>query len=118
MARGAAYRRVFRKIYKRLVLARDKRVAKKRKWAATKMQGMYRIFKAFRITAVKKREFEDREVKRRQLEELENKLESIHSGHMTDLLAIRIQGGSRVHLAKRLTNIYNSLICAKLYISQ
>lgn len=100
LGRGYNGRKRVRKMYKRLVQARDKRMRIKRNNAAVKIQGMGRIRKAKNIARTKRIEYMEREKKRKQLEELEGKLEAIHSQHMDDLLAIRVQKGARQKLAK------------------
>lgn len=101
LARGYICRQRIRKIYKKLVIARDKRIFQKKTKAATKMQGMYRQWKSRKIVHQKKLEFMERERKRKQMEELDARLDDIHSSHLNDLLAVRVQQGVRSKLARK-----------------
>jgi hypothetical protein len=101
LARGYIGRQRIRRIYKKLVKARDKRIFDRRSKAATKIQGMYRQWKARKIMKVKRLEHEERERKRRQMEELDASLDDIHSSHLNDLLAVRVQQGMRGRLARK-----------------
>lgn len=111
VGRGYNGRKKMRRILKRLIQARDKRIRIKRNNAAVTIQGMARIRKAKNICRLKRVEFMDREKKRKQLEEIESKLETIHTQHMDDLLAIRVQKGARQKLAKTYELfLYNSFL--------
>ena len=101
LARGYICRQRIRKIYKKLVIARERRVHQKKAKAATKVQGMYRQWKARKVVNKKKIEFMERERKRKQMDELDARLDDIHSSHLNDLLAVRVQQGVRVKLAKK-----------------
>lgn len=101
LARGYICRVRIRRIYKKLVRAREKRIFDKRTKASTKIQGLIRQRKAKKIVHQKRLEFEERERKRRQLEELDAKLDDIHSSHLNDLLAVRVQQGIRGKLARK-----------------
>jgi hypothetical protein len=101
LARGYIARQRIRRIYKKLVKAREKRIFDRRARAATKIQGMYRQWKARKVMKVKRLEHEERERKRRQMEELDASLDDIHSSHLNDLLAVRVQQGMRGRLARK-----------------
>mmetsp|Transcript_20794 Transcript_20794/g.29896 ORF Transcript_20794/g.29896 Transcript_20794/m.29896 type:complete len:1152 (-) Transcript_20794:76-3531(-) len=101
LARGASARTRVRRIYKRLVRARDKRIHEKRLRSAAMIQSIVRMRNARKIVNMKREQFLERERKRKQLEELDNKLDSIHSSHLNDLLALRVQQGMRGKLARK-----------------
>lgn len=100
-ARGYNCRGHIRKIHKRLVRARDKRLHERKMRAATKIQSMVRWRQSRKIVAEKRAQWAERERKRKQLEDLENRIEDIHSSHLSDLLAMRVQKGVRGKLAKK-----------------
>jgi hypothetical protein len=100
-ARGYICRQRIRRIYKKLVKAREKRIFDRRVKAATKIQGIARQKKAMKIVKKKRMEFEERERKRRQMEELDARLDDIHTSHLDDLLAVRVQQGIRGKLARK-----------------
>jgi uncharacterized membrane protein YcjF (UPF0283 family) len=99
-----------RKIYKRLVRAREKRIHERKVRAATKIQSMVRWRQSRKIIAEKKAQWAERERKRKQLEDLENRIDDIHSSHLNDLLAMRVQKGVRGKLGRKwvLLNINSS----------
>ena len=90
-----------RKIYKRLVRSRDKRIHERRVKAATKIQSKVRWRQSRKIVKEKKAQWEERERKRKQLEDLENRIEDIHSSHLNNLLAMRVQKGVRGKIGRK-----------------
>jgi hypothetical protein len=107
LARGYICRQRVRRIYKKLVKAREKRIFEKRSRAATRIQGMYRQWKARKIVNKKRAEYAERERKRKQMEELDARLDDIHSSHLNDLLAVRVQQGVRSKLARK--SVFDSI---------
>lgn len=101
LGRGYIDRKRVRKALPKLIKRRDKRIQQRRIKAATKIQSVARMRAGKKIAALKKIEFMERERKRKQLEELDAKIEDIHSSHMNDLLAIRVQTGMREKLARK-----------------
>ena len=71
LARGASARTRVRRIYKRLVRARDKRIHEKRLRSAAMIQSIVRMRNARKIVNMKREQFLERERKRKQLEELD-----------------------------------------------
>lgn len=100
-ARGYIGRQRIRRIYKKLVKAKEKRIYDRRVKAATKIQGIVRRKEAMKVVKKKRMEFEERDRKRRQMEELDARLDDIHSSHLDDLLAVRVQQGIRGKLARK-----------------
>ena len=87
--------------YKRLVRERDARRKKRRIKACIKIQGFARIIRANNAVVRRKAQIEEEERKKAELEELDNKIDGIHSDHMTDLMATRIETKARGLLGKK-----------------
>lgn len=87
--------------YKRLVRERDTRRKKRRIKACVKIQGFARIIRANNAVIRRKAQIEEEERKKAEMEDLENKIDGIHSDHMTDLMATRIETKARGLLGKK-----------------
>jgi hypothetical protein len=101
LARGVQDRGKVRKNYKRLVRNRDKTIKKRRERAAMKIQSVARRRQAMKIVKLRQAEFAVKEKKRKQLEELDAKLDDLHETHLNDLLALRVQQGVRGNQARK-----------------
>ena len=101
IARGMTGRGKVRNNYKRLVRNRDKTVKRRRERAAMKIQSIVRRRQAMKIVRLRQAEFAEKERKRKQLEELDNKLDDLHETHLNDLLALRVQQGVRGSQARK-----------------
>lgn len=101
IARGVEGRKKVRKNYKRLVRNRDKMILKRRERGAIKIQSIVRLKLAMRVVRMRQSAFEIQEKKRKQLEELDAKLDDLHETHLNDLLALRVQQGVRGSQARK-----------------
>lgn len=101
LARGVQGRQKVRKNYKRLVRNRDKTNLRRRERAAIKIQSIVRWRQAMKIVRARQAAFAVQEQKRKQLEELESKLDELHETHLNDLLALRVQQGVRGNQARK-----------------
>ncbi len=98
--RGILGRKWLRQNLKRLKRDKEKRRQLKRHKAAIEIQCMGRVWFARKKFAIKV--LEDEEIKKETavLEELENNLEQMHTDHLDDLMAARVQSGARKALAQ------------------
>jgi uncharacterized protein YjiS (DUF1127 family) len=101
LARGYNTRIYLRTIYKKLVKAREKRIFERKTKASVKIQTIVRMRQAWKHFYQKQEEFQQRERRRKQLEELDARLDDIHETHLNDLLAVRVQQGVRGKLARK-----------------
>lgn len=101
LVRGVQGRCKVRKIHKRLVRNREKVVKRKRETAALRIQAVARRLLAKKTVRIRQKEWEEREAKRKQLEELDTKLDGLHENHLNDLLVLRVQQGVRGNQARK-----------------
>ena len=100
-ARGMDGRENVRRNYKKLVRNRDRLIKKRRERAAVRIQSVARRRQSLKIVDARKAEFAEQEKKRKQLEELDAKLDDLHENHLNDLLALRVQQGVRGKQARK-----------------
>jgi hypothetical protein len=100
-ARGYNSRVHIRKIHKRLVRAREKRLHDRKMKAVVRIQSMVRWRQSRKIIIEKQAQCAERERKRKQLEDLDNRIDDLHSTHLNDLLALRVQKGVRGKLGRK-----------------
>lgn len=87
--------------YKRLVRERDARRKKRRLRACITVQGFARIIRAKNKVLKRIEQITEENKIKAQLEEIDNKIDGIHSDHMTDLMGMRIQSHARGMLGKQ-----------------
>lgn len=95
LVRGVAGRTWMRQNLKRLKKELEKRKHKKRVKATIVIQCMLRKRFAKAVFAKKLIEYEEHMKEKRALEELEEKLDDIHEGHLNNLMSTRIQSKAR-----------------------
>lgn len=101
MVRGVLGRKIFRKAYKQLTRQKAVREKNKNLRAAVKIQCMARRVLAKATVNARRLIVIQQEQQEQELEEIESKLDSMHSDWMQDLMAIRAQTGVRGMLATK-----------------
>jgi hypothetical protein len=89
--------------YKRLVRDREARRKARRNRAATTIIGLARINRAKKVVAKRRKIVEEERRIKMSLDELEGRIDNVHSNLMADLMTTRAQSGVRGMLGKKAT---------------
>lgn len=98
--RGKLVRKQFKRNYKRLVRERKARTYQRCVKAATRIQCLFRKWKAKALVEKRRAEKEAIEAERREWEAIEESLVGLHEDFMTELMVLRCQTAGRGMLAK------------------
>ena len=99
--------------YKRLVRDREARRKARRNRAATTIIGLARIFKAKKLVARRRKIVAEERRLKASMDELEGRIDGVHTDLMTDLMTARAQSGVRGMLGKKATKRREAEVAAE-----